>query len=70
MRDLMRNARTVLGATALCATAYAAQALTLTPFATNFNTPIGIDWYEPTSKLILSVNYPTGSPNNIDLGRG
>jgi hypothetical protein len=42
--------------------------LTLSPFkGFTFNDPIGIDRYEPISKLSLSLDYPTGSPNNIDL---
>ncbi len=41
----------------------------LTPFgaATDFNQPIGIDFYEPTNQLIASANYPDGDPNNLDL---
>ncbi len=41
----------------------------LSPFgaATDLNQPIGIDFYEPTSQLIASANYPTGLPNNLDL---
>src|SRR5207249_473831 len=31
-----------------------------------FHNPIGIDWQETTSKLILSSNYPDGSGNNLD----
>src|SRR6266496_3562314 len=42
----------------------------LTPFSTNFNNPIGIDFYEPTSDLIASVNYSAGLPNNLDLING
>jgi len=41
--------------------------LTLTNSAVGFNTPIGIDFHEPTGRLIMSVNYPTGLPNNLDL---
>lgn len=42
--------------------------ITLQPFTGFvFNAPIGIDFHEPTGKLLLSVNYPTGSPNNLDL---
>lgn len=42
----------------------------LEPFATEFRNPIGIDFYEPVDgvgRLIMSVNYPTGTPNNLDL---
>ncbi len=52
---------------ALWATAGTVAAITLTPFASTFQTPIGIDWYEPTGQLIMSVNYPSGTPNNLDL---
>jgi uncharacterized repeat protein (TIGR01451 family) len=44
-----------------------AQDLTLTNSAVGFNQPIGIDFHEPTGKLIMSVNYPSGMPNNLDL---
>jgi hypothetical protein len=37
------------------------------PLATNFNAPIGIDSGEQTSKLILSINYPS-STNNMPWG--
>jgi hypothetical protein len=33
--------------------------VTLTPNATGFNNPIGIDYHEPTDQVILSVNWPT-----------
>jgi hypothetical protein len=39
--------------------------VTLTPIATGFNNPIGIDYHEPTDQVILSVNWPTGQPNNF-----
>jgi hypothetical protein len=51
---------------ALWATAGTALAITLTPFTSTFQNPIGIDWYEPTGQLIMSVNYPSGTPNNLD----
>jgi hypothetical protein len=41
--------------------------VTLTPIATGFNNPIGIDYHEPTGQVILSVNWPTGQPNNFEL---
>lgn len=31
-----------------------------------FNTPIGIDFHEPTNSLVMSVNYPSGSPYNFE----
>src|SRR5437867_8846626 len=67
MRKLISTAGIILAAAGLWASAGMALAITLTAFPTNFNSPIGIDWYEPTSMLIMSVNYPTGSPNNLDL---
>jgi len=41
--------------------------VTLTPIATGFNNPIGIDYHEPTDKVVLSVNYPSGMPTNFEL---
>jgi hypothetical protein len=41
--------------------------VTLTPIATGFNNPVGIDYHEPTDQVILSVNYPTGQPSNFEL---
>lgn len=32
-----------------------------------FPTPIGIDYQESSKKLILSVNYPSGTPTNLEL---
>jgi hypothetical protein len=37
-------------------------AIKLVPITTNFNSPIGIDYHEPTNSVILSVNYTTGLP--------
>jgi len=47
--------------------AHAATTVHLVPIATNFNQPIGVDFHETQNKLLLSVNYPSGSPNNFDL---
>lgn len=44
-----------------------ALALSFTAISTPFNSPIGIDYYEPTDEVILSVNYPSGGPNNFEL---
>ncbi len=44
-----------------------AHAIALTPIATGFNNPIGIDHHKPTNKLVLSVNYPSGTPINFEL---
>lgn len=41
--------------------------LTLVGISTAFNTPIGIDFHEPTKSLVLSVNYGTaGLPQNFE----
>jgi hypothetical protein len=39
-----------------------ARAITLTAISTTFNSPIGIDYHEPTDSVVVSVNYPTGLP--------
>lgn len=41
--------------------------LTLVAISTAFNTPIGIDFHEPTHSVVMSVNYGTGGvPQNFD----
>lgn len=43
------------------------QAITLTQISTTFNSPIGIDYHEPTQSVIASVNYNSGgSPYNLE----
>src|SRR2546425_11532885 len=49
------------------ATAVLAFDLNLTNSVVGFRSPIGIDFQDTSGKLILSVNYPTGSPNNLEL---
>jgi len=68
MRKLMLGARAGIIFLALWATSNVVLALTLSPF-TNFvfNSPIGIDFHEPSGELLMSVFYPTGSPHNFDL---
>ena len=44
-----------------------ASPITLTPITTGFNNPIGIDHHEPTNKVVMSVNYPSGLPYNFEL---
>jgi hypothetical protein len=39
----------------------------LVNISTNFNNPIGIDHYEPTNMVVMSVNYPDGRPRNFEL---
>jgi len=41
--------------------------ITLTAVATGFNGLIGIDHHEPTNQVVVSVNYPSGSPYNFEL---
>lgn len=41
--------------------------ISLTAISTPFNSPIGIDYFEPTNQVILSVNYPSGNPSNFEL---
>ncbi len=42
-------------------------AFTLVAISTPFNTPIGIDFHEPTHSLVMSVNYGTGGvPQNFE----
>lgn len=40
--------------------------ITLTAISTTFNNPIGIDYHYPTDSVVVSVNYPTGSPINLE----
>jgi hypothetical protein len=44
-----------------------AQDVRLTPVATGFNNPVGIDHHPPSGKLLLSVNFPSGLPHNFEL---
>lgn len=64
VRASMRGMAVVV---ALAATTGTAQAVTLTPLSTGFNSPIGIDYHEPSNKVVMSVNYPTGQPSNFEL---
>ena len=41
--------------------------VTLTPIVTGLKGPIGIDYHEPTDKVVISVNHPTGQPHNFEL---
>jgi hypothetical protein len=42
-------------------------AINLTPVAIGFNHPIGIDFHQPSGKVVMSVNYPNGMPYNFEL---
>lgn len=45
-----------------------AAAVHFTAITTAFNSPIGIDYYEPTNRLIVSANYASGGvPNNLQI---
>jgi hypothetical protein len=44
-----------------------ADLITLSPVASGFNSPIGVDYHQPTNSLILSSNYPSGSPHTFEL---
>jgi len=41
--------------------------ITLTPISTSFNQIVGIDHHVGSNKVIVSVNYPSGSPYNFEL---
>jgi hypothetical protein len=41
--------------------------ITLTAIATDFNSPVGIDYHEPTGQVVMSVNYPAGTPSTFEL---
>jgi hypothetical protein len=40
--------------------------ITLTAISTTFTQPVGIDYHEPTNSVVMSVNYPSGSPLNFE----
>ncbi len=35
--------------------------------STPFNSPIGIDYYEPSDAVVVSVNYSSGQPHNFEV---
>jgi hypothetical protein len=39
--------------------------VTFTAISTTFNSPIGIDYHEPTDSVVMSVNYSAGTPLNF-----
>ncbi|HEV2705796.1 MAG TPA: Ig-like domain-containing protein, partial [Pyrinomonadaceae bacterium] len=46
----------------------APQEFKLRTISTNFNSPIGIDYHEPSGKVVMSVNYSTGGqPFNFEM---
>jgi len=40
--------------------------VTFTAISTAFNSPIGIDYHEPTDSVVMSVNYAAGTPLNFE----
>ena len=40
---------------------------TLIPISTGFNNPVGVDYHQPTNKVVMSVNYSNGLPHNFEL---
>src|SRR5688572_5802375 len=42
----------------------------LTPVVTDFHDHTGLDHHQPSRKLILSANAPTGDPNSFELLAG
>lgn len=42
------------------------QPISFTAISTPFSTPIGIDFHEPTRSVVLSANYPSGMPSNLE----
>lgn len=65
---MLRNFRAacLIGA-ALGAGSACAAPITLTQISTAFTTPIGIDYYEPTNSVVISANYSSGSPHNLEI---
>lgn len=47
-------------------TALQAQVVDLQQLSTTFSNPIGIDYHETSDSLILSANYSTGQPHNLE----
>ena len=41
-------------------------AIKFTAISTTFNSPIGIDYHEPTRSVVMSVNYSAGTPLNFE----
>ena len=41
--------------------------ITLTPIVPGLNKPVGIDYHEPTGKVVISLNWSDGIPHNFEL---
>lgn len=67
MSSVLMRVRAALGLAAfLAAGSASAAAISLTQISTTFNNPIGIDYHEPTNSVVMSVNYPSGLPLNLE----
>jgi hypothetical protein len=40
--------------------------IVLTQISTPFNSPVGIDYHQPTNSIVISANYPTGNPHAFE----
>jgi hypothetical protein len=66
MKPALRVLALALGLQLALAAPATAIEITLTQISTPFNTPIGIDYHEPTNSVVMSVNYITGLPHNFE----
>lgn len=66
MKKLGSAVVVMLFAFVLCGRPQPAAAVLLTQISTDFNTPIGIDYHEPTNSVVISVNYSSGFPRNFE----
>jgi hypothetical protein len=41
--------------------------VSLTDISTGFTFPVGIDYHEPSNRVVVSANYSTGEPHNFEL---
>ena len=62
----LRNTLVVGMAVGLLVNAPTSQTIDLQPLSTVFSNPIGVDYHEPTDSLILSANYSSGLPHNLE----
>ncbi|MBM3726111.1 MAG: PEP-CTERM sorting domain-containing protein [Acidobacteria bacterium] len=56
------NTKLLLASSLSVAALMAAPTLKFTTISTAFNTPIGIDYHEPTNSVLVTANYPSGQP--------
>lgn len=62
----MSRTLTSMGLLMALATSAQGKVLQLVQVSTPFNSPVGIDYHEPTNTVIVSVNYSSGTPNGFD----